>query len=969
MNYTPLYIQSEYTLLSSLIKIPELIKFALNNNLKSLTITDTNLCGAMEFYKECIKNNIKPIIGYHLIFNENDIILYAKNDNGYHNLLKISTLSDEKILKEGDLNKYCDDLICILPYNSIHLKEKLPFKDIYLGYSNKDEEEKIKENKIYINKITYLNKEDQKYMKYLLAIKEGKKLAQIEEIKEDNHLFLEDELSFDLTNNYKIFDKCDIKLKNDKMLIPKFPCPDNMDSYTYLKKLCIEGLKKIFGEKVGSKYLERLKYELNIINEMNFCDYFLIVKDYIEYARENKILVGPGRGSSASSLVSYLLNITKVDPLKYNLLFERFLNKERITMPDIDIDFDGIRKEEVIEYCKEKYGVKNVCNIITFSSLSTKQVIRDLGKICDYTDEFINYFARMFSSNMSIKENYEKSDRIRNHLEKNPELKELYNASLKLENLKRHISVHASGVVISSKILDNVIPLVKYKDDYLTGFTANYLEELGLIKMDFLSLKTLTIIDEMLNDISNIYFDDIPLNDNKTMELFKSGKTLGIFQFESNGMMNFLRNLKPNNFEEIYHAVSLYRPGPIHNIDAFIKRRNGKEIINYFDDSLEPILKSTYGIIIYQEQIMQLANTMANYSLGEADLLRRAMNKKKENILINEREKFIKRSINNGYSKDVANTVYEFILKFAEYGFAKAHAVAYSLISYKMAYIKANYPLIFFKNLLNQAIGSITITNEYIIDAKELGVNIINPDINLSSNKYEINDKKIIFSLLNIKGVNLNCVNKIVVSRKNGIYKDIFDFIKRVNMQYLNKEILVNLINSGCFDSFNQTRKTLIENLDSIINYAELSNDLDDDNIEPPELIKYEEYNKKELIKNEYNALGFYLSSHPVSEYRKKYNLPIHLNNINNYYTRIVNVVARVEELRKVRTKKQEIICFMKISDEITILDAPIFAKIYSEIEELHVGDIAIFKGRANRRNGKDQFIVFDAKIIDKMID
>lgn len=969
MNYTPLGIQTEYSLLQSLIRIPDLIDFALKNNLKVLTITDNNLCGAMEFYKACESNNIKSIIGLNLKYKNKDILLYAQNEEGYHHLLKLYSISNEKELELSDLNLYKDNLICVLPFISKDLEQELSFDNIYIGFNTLDEQNCLSDNRIYLNEINYLDKNDKIYLKYIKAIKDNLLIDQIKEDQNDNHFFLENELSFDLTNNYKMFDLCNIKLTFKKSRIPKFPCPKGYDSFSYLKYLCKEGLKKKFGQQVGIKYIERLKHELDVINEMDFCDYFLIVWDYVKYAKENGILVGPGRGSSAGSLVSYCLNIIEIDPLKYQLLFERFLNKERITLPDIDIDFDGLRKEEVIEYCKEKYGVKSVANIITFNSLTSKQVIRDVGRVLDYPLELVDYFARMFSSNETLMNNYNNSQRIRNHLSKNPELKELFNIALKLENLKKHTSLHASGIVFCDTDLDDVIPLEKYKEDYLTGYQADYLEELGLIKMDFLSLKTLTTIDSMLNDNIDIDYLNIPLNDEKTLQMFKEGKTLGIFQFESPGMVQLLKKIKPRNFEEIYHINALYRPGPMINIEPFIRRRNGKEKIDYFDPSLEPILKSTYGIIIYQEQIMQIANIMANYSLGEADLLRRAMSKKKEKVMLNEREKFVNRSIQNGYSKEVAENVYQKILKFAEYGFAKAHAVAYSVIAYRMAYIKANEPLCFFKNMLNNVIGSSKDTKEFINEAKSLNISILNPTINESSLYYEIKNNSLLFPLSCIKNVGMTVTNNIIISRGNDKFQDIFDFIKRVDTKVVDRKAMESLIFTGCFDEFGLTRKTLYENLDTIINYADLVSDLSEEFVEVPELMIKDEYTERELIHFEYQSLGFYLNIHPVNEYRKKYNKPIHLNNIGNYRNRNIQIIARIDELKEIKNKNNERICFMKISDEMTVIDSPIFSDVYKETPKLNVGDIILISGKANRRNNKDQFISNQIKIIDKVID
>ena len=548
MIYTPLFIKTDYSLLNSLIKIDDLISFALKNNIKSLSITDDNLCGVIEFYHKCLKNNIKPVIGLNLKIDGKTIILYAKNYDGYLNLLKINSLKEEDVLDIKNLNDYSNNIICIIPFKYKSLEESLKFKDIFIGFENEIEESKLSNNKIYIKETVYLVSEDFKYLNYLRAIKNENKLEFKEQML-NNYIYLEKDLPYDLSNNYKIYDMCDVKLEFKQNLIPKYKCPDNLTSYEYLKKLCVEGLKKIFGSVVGRKYIERLKYELQVINEMNFCDYFLIVWDYVKFAKDNNILVGPGRGSASSSLVSYCLNIIEIDPLKYNLLFERFLNKERINMPDIDIDFDGDRIEEVIDYCKEKYGDKNVVHIITYSSLTTKQVLKDMGKVLNINDNMVDFFSRMFKSKKSLVENYNSSDQIKNHLVKNPELQELFDISKKLENIKKHISVHASGIIISETRIDEVIPLTLYKNEYLTSYQAQYLENIGLIKMDFLALKTLTVINEL---ISNAMQNE---NGESYLDFYKAGYDKGIQNYLS--MSLYDENISVN--DKLLNALLFFK--------------------------------------------------------------------------------------------------------------------------------------------------------------------------------------------------------------------------------------------------------------------------------------------------------------------------------------------------------------------------------------------------------------------------
>lgn len=955
MFYIPLYIKTEYSLLDSTIRIKELVEYAKLNNIKALTITDNNLYGTYEFYLECTKNDIKPIIGLEVDLNDLKIVLYSKNINGYKNLIKIN--EEEKTLEL--LNKYSSDLICIVPFKSLNIYEDLNkiYKDIFIGYKDSYELENIKyDNKIYINEILYLNKNDKIYYLYLQGIKKGITINEIN-IKEENYLNLE--INKDLENYKYIYDNVNLVLEKRNDLLPIYEIEEGYTDYTYLKEMCRRGLKKRFGERVNSIYIERIKYELEIIKQMGFCNYFLVVMDYVRFAKEKGILVGPGRGSAAGSLVAYVLEITDVDPIKYNLLFERFLNPNRITMPDIDIDFEYNRREEVINYCIEKYGIKKVASIVTFGTLASRQVIRDVGRVMDLDPKELDSFVKLIDSKISLKENF-KNSKIENIINNNKDIYELTKISLKLEGLKRHTSVHAAGIVISSKDLDEVLPIVKHDNMYLTCFTMNYLEDIGLLKMDFLALKNLTLITSVIEDLNKdnikINFNDIPLDDQKTFDLFKKANTVGIFQFESEGMKNFLQKLKPNNIEELSSALALYRPGPMSNIDSFIKRKQGKEKIDYIDERLKDILTPTYGIIIYQEQIMKISNVMAGYTLSEADLLRRAMSKKKEDILLKEKDKFISGCIKNGYSIEVSNKVFDLILKFASYGFNRSHSVAYSIISYKMAYLKANYNKYFMKSLLDNVIGTI-ITKEYIYEAKINDIKILNPDINNSEKQYKIENSGLRFPLSCIKNVGENAINKILEEREKRKFEDIFDFVNRTYSKQVNKGTIINLIDAGCFDLFNINHKTLIENIDLIINYVDLYKELEEDAIKP-NLIEYKEYENKELLDRSFNVLGFYLSNHPVTEIKIKDKNLIGLNEIKKYFDKIITTVVMVDRIKTIDTKNNEQMCFITGSDELEYIDIVMFPKIFKLYNNIKVGDIIKIKGKVEKRFDKYQIIV-----------
>ena len=973
MNFVPLYIKTHNSLLSSLINENDLIEYANKFNLTSLTITDNNMYGVLDFYHLCKKNDIKPIIGLEIEIDSKKIVLYCKNYDGYQKLIYLSTKMSENNISWEVIKEKSSNLICIVPFNSHDLYSKLCdiYVDIFQGYKNKEERDILSGNNlVYMNEVLYLVKEDANYLKYLESIKTGYTVDSFDFDKIDNYMPDINKISVDfkddLINNEYIYNNCNLELKLNQQLLPIYDCPDNLDSYNYLKKLCIDGLKKIFGQTVSKTYADRLKYELEVINKMGFCNYFLVVWDYVKYAKEHAILVGPGRGSAAGSLVSYLLNITTIDPIKYNLLFERFLNPERVTMPDIDIDFEYTRREEVVNYCIEKYGLKKVAPIITFGTLGAKQAIRDVGRTMNISLKSVDHLCSLIDSKMSLKENYNNNKKIRDYLEINQNFKQLFKIASKIEGLKRHTSIHAAGIVMSNIDLDQVIPLDKsHGSFYTTGYSMDYLEEIGLLKMDFLALRNLTLIKDVLEKIENLSFDEIPNNDPKAINIFTSVNTSGIFQFESAGMINFLRKFRPSNFEDIVASIALFRPGPMNNIDSYIKRKNGIEKIDYIDDSLIDILKPTYGIIVYQEQIMQIANVLANYSLGEADVLRRAMSKKKEDILIAERDKFIKRSIDNGYSESVATKVYDLILKFASYGFNRAHSVAYSMIAYRMAYLKAHYPYLFMKSLLTMNIGSELKIKEYIYECKMNGIEILPPLINKSSNIFEVEDNSIRYPLTGIKSIGVNSINTILDERKNGDFKDIYDFVKRCYGKSINKKTIESLILAGCFDEFNINRKTLIENLDMLINYGEIGDILADEESLKPVLQEFPEFSKKELLLNELSVFGFYLSSHPIIEYKLKYPKTVALSDLNSYFDKVVDAIIYVDKIKEINTKKNEKMIFITGSDEINTIDIVLFPRVYENHLDISVGDIIKIKGKVEKRFDKLQIVVNDLEKLD----
>ena len=961
MNYIPLKVKTNYSLLTSLIKIDELINKCKKLNIDTIAICDDNMYGVMDFYKSCIDNNIKPIIGLEIKYKDKSILLYAKNYEGYQNLCFIS--SNDKTNKLLNDNK--DNLICIIPYDSLDLYDELKeiFKDIFIGYKNINERENIKEKKcLFINEIRCINKEDRNYLKYLYMIKDSKKISDENNyvFDENNYILSSDEMvnyvnKIDMIN-YKLFsDMCDIKIKTKEDLLPKYNYSDGFDEYKYLTDLCKKGLLKRFNNKVPIKYADRLMYELKIINEMGFCNYFLVVWDFIKFSKQNKILVGPGRGSAAGSLVSYSLGITDIDPIKYGLFFERFLNPQRVTMPDIDVDFDSSRRNEVINYVRNKYGCKNVAGIITFSTLKSKQVLRDIARVFDIENIKFDNFIKLIDANLSLVDN-KKNSLISDELSKDYLLSKVYDVSMHLENLKRQTSIHAAGIIISSKNLDRFIPIVKTSDnEYITGYTMNYLEELGLLKMDFLAIDNLTLISKLLDEIKEIDFNKIPLNDRLTIELFKNINTDGIFQFESSGMKNVLRKINVSSFNDLVATIALFRPGAMDNIDSYVKRKEGKEKIDYLHPDLEPILRDTYGIIIYQEQVMQIANVMAGYSLGEADILRRAMGKKSHEIMINEKEKFITRSIKNGYNKNLSENVFNLIYKFADFGFNKSHSVGYSTVAFKMAYLKAHYPKYFISHLLTMVIGNEIKTKGYINESKNLNINILLPSINESEYDYKVSDNGIIFSFAAIRNVGSIGCKEIVNERKKGKFKDFFDFVKRCYSKSINKRSIEYLIYSGCFDEFNYNHNTLINNIDIAINYAELVKDLDESLITIPEMEVYDEFDKSILIKQEFETFGFYLSYHPVQTYRKN---NINTTSIKDYFNKQINIYLLIDSVRVIKTKKDEKMAFLSGSDEYSQIDMVMFPRQYQKYYNISRGDVVLINANVEKRVNEFQLVI-----------
>lgn len=947
--FTPLGVKTDYSLLKSLIKVDDYVSYGINHDLNTLGILDNNLCSSHIFYELCKKNSIKPIIGLDKIVDNYHIFLYPRNYDGLVNLFRLTNLDNISI---STLNDYQDNVICILPIQSSELFEVVSkiFDKVFVSYSNKEEEinaSLITNNTIFINDTRVIDDKNAKYINYLNLINDNKKLGDIELVNYNNKV-----LKIEDKDTSKLTDLIDIDFPNGEKYIPVFDAKS--DSVEYLKTLSYRGLEKRLNGKVTPQYKERLDYELKVIIDMGFTDYFLIVFDYVRFAIKNNIFVGVGRGSAAGSLVAYSLGITWIDPLKYDLLFERFLNPERITMPDIDIDFEDERREEVVNYVREKYGENRVAKIIAFGTMAAKDVLRTVAKINNVDELTINSLLKLISSKKTLKENL--TEEVTSLLNRNSILKKVYEESLPLEGLKKHITIHAAGVVICSDDLTNHLPLMTSNGEVLTGYPKEELEELGILKMDFLSVKNLTIMSDCLKSIKedniDININNIPLDDKKVYELFSKADTVGVFQFESNGLKDFLVRLKPNRFDDLVMALAIYRPGPMQYIDSYINRKHGKEKIVIPDESLRYILEPTYGILVYQEQIMEILKCMAKFSYAEADIIRRAISKRKVKEIESIKEKFITNSINNGYTEEVTNTVYEWILKFAGFGFNKSHSVAYAFIAYQMAYLKVYYKDYYYINLLNSNISGEAKTKEYIEEAKRCGINILKPDINLSQNKYSKESDGIRLPLRVIKGVGSSSSDAIISARGDKPFTDFFDFIARSYGFNVNKKTLENLILAGVFDAFGYNRATLLKNISSSITYAELIHDLDSSLVNKPEMVMESEMPEFDLMQHELDLFGFYVSTHPASKYTKV----MKQIDIASNFNKLVKTVVLVEKIKVIKTKKNKDMAFLVGSDETTSNEFILFDNI--NISEINVGDLLLIEGRVERRLDKYQIIV-----------
>ena len=1098
-KFVHLKLHTEYSLLEGVGKIDEYIKRAEEIGVEALAITDTSMFGAVEFFKKCKNAGIKAIIGLEVFLDgmekvgEYSLTLFAKNQNGYKNLSKLSSLSYSRFtrnrnkIKYDELKKFSDDLYILSGgINSEVVKGTLDLENtqvrrvieklsrdfgdnffIEVPAVGKLERVRkmlfdiVKKNKInnfvITNDVYYPNKEDAVLQKIVNLIKEGNK---IDTEKSENYeiiykdLYLKSEMeikkSFEnseyiefyetgISNVEKIVENCNVDFEFHHFKFPKYSLPENISEKDFLRNLVFDGIfhkylkknisdskkmeldknfeiikKEIVKDKVAGQklkemkireellknnlknVLERAEYELEIIDKMGYNGYFIIVWDFIKFSRENGVYVGPGRGSAAGSIVSYTLNITEIDPLEYNLIFERFLNPERISMPDIDIDFDQEQREIVINYVVNKYGAEYVAHIITFGTLKARLAIRDVGRVLNVSLAKVDKIAKMIPFNTELTDALNNIAEFRKMYETDREIKKVIDYSLKLEGKVRHASVHAAGVVISKDILSDEIPT--YSDGKTKIVSTQYqmkeLEELGILKMDFLGLKNLTILRKTIENIerrqkNKIILNDIPLNDKKTYELLTKADTMGVFQCESAGIRSLMRKMKIEKFEDIIALLALYRPGPLRSgmVDDFINVKNNKTEIKYIDNSLKYILEETYGIILYQEQVMKIVSEMANYTLGEADELRRAIGKKNPELMKKNREKFVANAEKNGVLSKKANEIYDLVEKFGGYGFNKSHSAAYALIVYWTAYFKANYPLEFFAAIMTTEVHNLDRFVIFVNEARAKGINIFLPDINRSDYDFQIEEnfendgndemkeKKvgIRFGLFAIKGVGAALINEIKKERKDKKFVSYEDFAYRMKQRGITKKQLESLILSGTLDELDGNRFEKYKSIDKVMEYSRKKYESEEDlqmilfggkkEISVDfEMEKFDEFPQKVLLQNEKEYLGIYVSNHPLNEKKNLINIISHdkIFEISQKELKKVRIIGIVKNVKKFVTRAgREPMVKFEIEDFQKSIEVICFPKEYVNFGyKITEGQIMVLDGTVNSDQNKNTIIL-----------
>lgn len=1077
-RFVHMHVHTEYSLLDGANRIKDLIARVKDLGMDSIAITDHGVMyGVIDFYKQCKKAGIKPIIGCEVYTarrsrfdkqanidsNYGHLILLAKNNIGYKNLMKIVSggftegFYYKPRIDFEILQKHSEGIICtsaclggdvpqaIIQGNmekakEIALKYKNIFGDDYyfeLQYHGIPEQTLANQKLIQLSKelnipliatndAHYLRKEDAFAHEILLCIQTGKNIHDEDRMTFDTPEFYikTQEEMYDLfksvpealENTGKIADLCNVEIEFNNLYLPSFDLEEGVDSFEYIRSLCNEGIARLYSEEANRPEIqERLEFELEVIKKMGYIDYFLIVWDFIKYARDNGIVVGPGRGSAAGSIVSYSLGITNVDPIKYNLLFERFLNPERISMPDIDIDFCFERRGEVIDYVVRKYGKERVAQIITFGTMAARAAIRDVGRALDIPYAQVDMIAKMIpvKIGMTLKEALEVSPDLKLKVSENEGTKKLMEIALLLEGMPRHASTHAAGVVISKDFVNEYVPLQLNDEVITTQFTMGILEELGLLKMDFLGLRTLTVIRDALEIIKtthmkDINIDRIDMDDSAVYKFISEGKTSGIFQLESPGMTQFMKELMPKNLEDIIAGISLYRPGPMEQIPRYISNKKSQDTVKYAHPLLEKILDVTYGCMVYQEQVMQIVRDVAGYSMGRSDLVRRAMSKKKFDVMQKEREYFIhgnidengveivKGALKNGMSEEVANKIFDEMMDFASYAFNKSHAAAYAVVAYQTAFLKYYYPVEYMAALMNSFVGSADKISQYIFDCKAMNIEILPPSIQESQVKFSAIDGKIRFGLCAIKNVGVAQVGAIIKERvAKGNFKNFINFCERMGGREVNKRTLESLIKSGAFDTFNIARSKLISTFERILDSISQTKknsmagqisifdtaviekvEIDEASIFPD----LAEYPQKVLLAMEKDVLGIYVSGHPLSEFETELREQVSCwskdinvdkdaaqdgsleiqNDAPKFYDGQKVIIGGIVSVKKLlTTRNNQVMAFVTIEDYYGSIEVIVFSSSLEKFANLlELENIVKIKGKLSIKEDEDAKVI-----------
>lgn len=1051
VNFVHLHCHSEFSLLDGAARINKLVSRAVELDMPALAVTDHGtMFGIIDFYKAAKAAKIKPILGCEVYVSlrsrfdkearvddsQYHLVLLAENNNGYRNLMRLVSAGymegfyykprvDRELLEE------CSEGLIAL---SACLAGEIPTL-ILKGQIDKAREAACYYQKVFgsdnfflelhdhglpeqktvnnvlkqlskelgiplvaSNDVHYLSREDAEVHDILLCIQTGKTVDETERMKFESQEFYfktagEMAACFAdcpeaITNSLLIAERCNVKEDFTQRHLPEYILPEGVDPYGYLRELCYDGLDKRYSE-VTPKIRERLEYELQVIQQMDYSNYFLIIWDLIEYAKRENVIVGPGRGSAAGSLVAYCLGITNIEPLQHGLLFERFLNPERISMPDIDIDFCDDKRDRILSYVCEKYGQEKVAQIITFGTMAARAAVRDVGRALAIPYADVDRIAKLIADEpkMTIAKALKQSKELQ-VLYKEEHYRHLLDTSMAVEGMPRHASTHAAGVVIAREPLVNYVPLYKTADStVVTQFPMGTLEDLGLLKMDFLGLKTLSIIGEALENIwkrrnLKIKIEDIPLNDSATYEMLSRGETTGTFQLESTGMRSVLRELMPNKFEDIIAVVALYRPGPMEQIPVFVQSKHGRKEIKYAHPVLEPILNETYGVIVYQEQIMEIAARMAGFTLGQADLLRRAIGKKKKDILDQQQEMFIEGCLKNGYSRDLAIEIYDLILKFASYGFNKSHAAAYALIAYQTVYLKANYPVEYMAALMTTYYANSDKVALYIAECRRMDLEVLPPDINESDTHFTVvGEKRIRFGLAAVKNVGLGAIESIVRARLEKPFISLRDFSSRVDLRACNRKVLESLIKCGAFDSLGGHRAQYLNALEDVlaqgqsvqrerengqISMFSLMDSSVQQELLTDNLNDIEPFSDKERLSLEKEILGLYISGHPLEPYRDtleqmpKITRCVELADVGDNHQ--VSVGGIIVAVRKFYTKKNKQMAFIKLEDLTGSVELVIFPDLFERQSGLLEEDnLVLVEGRTDLKEEEDVKIITES--------